>query len=52
MTFWTSLATYCNELAPVMGPLFSALGELADAIQRANHQTSPAQSALVSDLDA
>ena len=39
--FWTSLATYCQELAPVAGPLLSAVGDTAEAVDRAGRQ-SPA----------
>lgn len=39
-TFWTTLATYCSELAPVTGPLLNALGETASAIERADRSTS------------
>jgi hypothetical protein len=35
-TFWTSLASYCQELAPVAGPLLSAVGETAAAVDRVN----------------
>jgi len=38
--FWTSLATYCQELAPVAGPLLSAVGDTADAVDRAGRQSS------------
>ena len=34
-SFWTALATYCQELAPVAGPLLSAVGDTADAVDRA-----------------
>ena len=33
--FWTSLASYCQELAPVAGPLLSAVSETAAAVDRA-----------------
>jgi|DEB0MinimDraft_6_1074348.scaffolds.fasta_scaffold20060_2 hypothetical protein len=33
---WTSVARYCSELAPVVGPLLSAAAETADAIDRAS----------------
>lgn len=35
-SIWTSLARYCTELAPVIGPLLSAAGETAEAIERAS----------------
>jgi len=34
-TIWTSLARYCSELAPVVGPLLAATSELAQAVDRA-----------------
>lgn len=34
--FWSSLATYCTELAPVAGALLGAVGETAAAVDRAN----------------
>jgi len=41
---WSSLATYCSELAPVAGALLGAVGETAAAVDRAN--TSIAQPRL------
>jgi hypothetical protein len=38
-TFWTSLASYCQELAPVAGPLLSAVGDTATAVDRAGRST-------------
>jgi len=38
-TFWTSLASFCQELAPVAGPLLSAVGETASAVDRAGRST-------------
>jgi len=38
-SFWSSLSSYCAELAPVAGPLLSAVGETAHAIERAGTQT-------------
>lgn len=35
-SIWSSLARYCTELAPVVGPLLSAAGETAQAIERAS----------------
>ena len=35
-SIWSSLARYCTELAPVIGPLLSAAGETAEAIERAS----------------
>jgi hypothetical protein len=33
---WTALAHFCNELAPVVGPLLATVAETAHAIDRAN----------------
>jgi len=38
-SFWTSLATYCQELAPVAGPLLCAVGDTASAVDRAGRST-------------
>jgi hypothetical protein len=38
-SFWTSLATYCQELAPVAGPLLGAVGDTASAVDRAGRST-------------
>jgi len=38
-SFWTSLASYCHELAPVAGPLLGAVGDTAQAVDRASRQT-------------
>lgn len=34
-TFWSSIARYCAELAPVVGPLLKAASDTASAIDRA-----------------
>ncbi len=34
-SFWGTIASYANEMAPVAGPLLTALGETASAIERA-----------------
>ena len=39
-SFWTALATYCQELAPVAGPLLSAVGDTANAVDRAGRSSS------------
>lgn len=41
--FWTSLASYCQELAPVAGPLLSAVGDTASAVDRAGRSTRALQ---------
>jgi hypothetical protein len=38
---WSSVARYCSELAPVVGPLLSAASETADAIYRASSDERP-----------
>lgn len=51
-SFWTTLSAYCNELAPVSGPLLSTIGETADAITRATHRAASlsASSATLEEL--
>lgn len=39
-SFWTALSAYCQELAPVAGPLLSAVGDTADAVDRAGRSSS------------
>jgi len=39
-SFWTALSSYCQELAPVAGPLLSAVGDTADAVDRAGRSSS------------
>jgi hypothetical protein len=39
-SFWTALASYCQELAPVAGPLLTAVGDTADAVDRAGRSSS------------
>jgi phytoene/squalene synthetase len=41
-SFWRALSSYCDELAPVVGPLLSAIGATATAVDRAS---DPANSA-------
>ena len=36
--FWTTLANYATELAPVAGPLLEAIGHTANAIDRADRR--------------
>lgn len=38
--FWVALASYCQELAPVAGPLLSAVGDTAEAVDRAGRSSS------------
>lgn len=40
-SFWTSVSTYAMELAPVVGSLFHAVGQTADAIERAGTRRRP-----------
>ena len=37
-SFWGTLAGYANELAPVAGPLLDAIGQTANAIDRAEQR--------------
>lgn len=40
--FFTALSAFCQELAPVAGPLLAAVGETASAVDRANRiSTTP-----------
>ena len=36
--FWTTIATYATELAPMAGPLLEAIGQTASAIDRADRR--------------
>ena len=38
-TFWGTIASYATEIAPVAGPLLDAIGQTADAINRAERQS-------------
>ena len=38
-SFWGTLAGYANELAPVAGPLLDAIGQTANAIDRAEQRS-------------
>lgn len=38
---WSTLGAYAKALAPVTGPLLEAIGEVADAIDRAGRQSRP-----------
>lgn len=40
MSFWTVFSTYCSELAPVTGPLLTALSDTASAIEQAGVHTA------------
>lgn len=42
--FWTSLASFCQELAPVAGPLLSAVGDTASAVDRAGRASGALRS--------
>lgn len=37
--FWTTIATFCRELAPVSGALLDSIGQTAAAIDRAGSQS-------------
>lgn len=47
--FWTALASYATELAPVAGPLLEAIGHTAKAIGRADHRNRYLEAALDED---
>jgi hypothetical protein len=38
-SFWSTVAAYSSELAHVAGPLLEAIGQTANAIERAERQT-------------
>ena len=38
-SFWRTIASYATEIAPVAGPLLDAIGQTADAIDRAERQS-------------
>jgi hypothetical protein len=44
-SFWSTIASYANELAPVAGPLLDAIGQTADAIDRAERQSRSLEAA-------
>lgn len=35
---WTTIASYCHELAPISGPLLDCIGKTAAAINRAGER--------------
>lgn len=37
--FWTTIATFCRELAPISGPLLDCIGQTAAAIERAGYDS-------------
>ena len=41
-SFWNTVARYCAELAPVVGPVVAAAGDLAAALERADTAALPA----------
>ena len=43
--FWSTIAAYSSELAHVAGPLFEAIGQTANAIERAERQTRALEAA-------
>ena len=47
-TIWTSIARYCSELAPVVGPLLAATSDLANAVDRAALPSSTSSSSSTS----
>jgi hypothetical protein len=40
-SFWNTVARYCAELAPVVGPIVAAAGDVAAAIERADTAALP-----------
>ena len=44
-SFWSTIASYTSELAPVAGPLLEAIGQTASAIDRAERQTRAIEAA-------
>lgn len=40
-SFWSTVARYCAELAPVVGPVVAAAGDLAAALERADTAELP-----------
>jgi hypothetical protein len=51
-TIWTSLARYCSELAPVVGPLLAATSELAQAVDRAALPSASTHTLTTTELDS
>ena len=51
-TIWTSLARYCSELAPVVGPLLAATSELAQAVYRAALPSASTRNLITTELDS
>ena len=45
--FWSTIAAYSSELAHVAGPLLEAIGQTANAIERAERQTRALEAAWV-----
>jgi len=42
--FWSTIATFCRELAPVSGALLDSISQTAAAIDKAGHESqSPKQ---------
>jgi hypothetical protein len=39
--FWTTIATYCRELAPISGQLLHSISQTAAAIDRAGYGLDP-----------
>ena len=37
-SIWATIASYANEFAPVAGPLLAAIGQTAEAIDRAEQR--------------
>jgi hypothetical protein len=47
--FWTTIATYCRELAPISGPFLDTISQTAAAIDRAGNRQRTVRTRL--DID-
>ena len=44
-SIWGTIASYATEIAPVAGPLLDAIGQTANAIDRAERQSKSLEAA-------
>lgn len=44
--FWSTIATFCRELAPISGTLLDCIGETAAAIERAGYVSQSTRQSL------
>ena len=49
--FWSTIAAYSSELAQVAGPLLEAIGQTANAIERADHRNRCLNAELEEETD-